>query len=248
MDPSDSNVPSLVPSITIQPTLISVLHEPPRFSLFSPPGNRALMTIIKSRPFNPQYDSGLLSLPAERRYMIYEYALMHQGGIRCAIKDRTYGYRWELKADEILLQDEQNYDTEGSASNPLRLVCRFLYMETRGLLIKSNEIHLGTKQDRHRDWRTAEALINRCSPNNLAQLRRINLCTTKISFVSISDAVMKLIGRLNAFDNFSLNPRVTVVVHDNALYIREQPHFIFWVVALQEHIRGKTTIDLPDDL
>jgi hypothetical protein len=78
--------------------------------------------------------------------------------------------------------------------------------------------------------------------------QRINLCTTKISFVSISDAVMKLIGRLNAFDNSSLNPRVTVVVHDNALYIREQPHFIFWVVALQEHIRGKTTIDLPDDL
>jgi hypothetical protein len=96
--------------------------------------------------------------------MIYEYALMHQGGIRCAIEDRTYGYRRELKANEILLQDEQENGVDTSPLNMLQLVCRPLYVETRGLLIKSNEIHLGTKHDRHRDWRTVEALHNRCSP------------------------------------------------------------------------------------
>jgi hypothetical protein len=86
-------------------------------------------------------------------------------------------------------------------------------------------------------WRlsTTDALHNRCSPDNLAQLRGITLCTAEVSFVSISDALMKLIGRLNAFEesfSSSLNSRVTVMVHDNTLYTREQPHFISWVVAL----------------
>jgi hypothetical protein len=183
--------------------------------------------------------------------MLYEYALMHQGGIRCAIEDRTYGYRRKLKANEILLQDEQENGVDTSPLNMLQLVCRPLYIETQGLLIKSNEIHLGTKHDRHRDWRTVEALHNRCSPDNLAQLRRITLCTAEVSFVSISDALMKLIGWLNAFEesfNSSLNSRVTVMVHDNTLYTHEQPHFISWVVALQEHICGKTTIKLPDSV
>jgi hypothetical protein len=55
-----------------------------------------LFTIIKSTYRDPQYNCDLLRLPADLRYMIYEYALLRSGEILYTIKNRAFG---NLEAD-----------------------------------------------------------------------------------------------------------------------------------------------------
>ncbi|KAF2244799.1 hypothetical protein BU26DRAFT_86821 [Trematosphaeria pertusa] len=75
-----------------------------------------------------------LSLPAELRYIVYEYALTEERGLICVASADS---ALPLK---LYFSQENGRDCRAAEANQLKSVCRQLYRETRGLAPGLNDL------------------------------------------------------------------------------------------------------------
>jgi hypothetical protein len=229
--------------------LISASGDPAQYSLFGPPH-------YKEGYLTRYTPSRLLKLPLEIRRTIYTYALSHSGGLRCAVKDFKTTQRcdgWEMKEPStVKLQASQDASIEGAAVNPMRLVCRQMYGETSGLLLKNNDLHfLSTRTPHFRLNEHAEQILElflqQAKPANLALLKNVTITTQTMQNTSTGPSIFGLLNKLSQ-SLCAANPHIKVLVHDEWFFDSPEWEWIIWAVALQKAIRGETTIEVPDDV
>lgn len=114
--------------------------------------------------------SKLLSLPAEIRNIIYEYALTEDGGVVGDIR--------HLPGTWLRFRAADNEDKDlACESNQLRYVCRQLHKETTALGLGFNDITLSDKHERNSRamYDKLDMLLTQAPPDILSSIRHINI-------------------------------------------------------------------------
>ncbi|CAG5185036.1 uncharacterized protein ALTATR162_LOCUS11204 [Alternaria atra] len=221
------------------------------------PGNRRSSgetlsdkTKIKSKPCATQDSSRLLKLPAELRDMTYGFVMHRPDGIKFLIQNKRNTE--DVEKNPVEARPVQNMVIQGVALNPLKLVCRQLYIETLGLLLESSNVHfrcrLGTNLESRR--RTLSRFIDQCKTYRFAALNQVTIDVSNCKLFTDPFPPIEFVKSLQRINSkiCAETPRITVHVRDHWWDQCEVVRYewIQWAFVLQEGLRNKSTIAVPD--
>lgn len=181
-----------------------------------------------------------LELPRELRDLIYHYALFHKQ-LYTEIKNET---NHESSRMWIHSKPPRRYLPPRDPANHLKLVCKQLHNETRGVVLESSsQISLCSLSYREPSSYVFNLFTNQLSLRALHQLRRIAVSGTHFYFSDLIGTEWNEVpSRAFGFRDFcSRHPHILVVLQFFQVEHVTERGWPFWVASLQKFLRGSSS-------